>query len=146
MPYDFQESHVDIKRIKGIILSGGPSSVYDKESPKLSKNILSYNVPILGICYGLQLLVEEFNGSVNNFGTGEYGPSKIDIKITDYLFKDIPNTTNVWMSHGDRIDIIPNNWEITSQSENGIIASIQNNDEQIKVHFLPEKHRGFCRH
>ena len=85
LPYDFQEFHIDLNSIKGIVLSGGPSSVYDKESPQLNKKILSCNVPVLGICYGLQLLVEEFGGSVNNFGVGEYGPSEINISIRNYL-------------------------------------------------------------
>ena len=61
LPYDFKESYVDFNNINGIILSGGPSSVYDKSSPKLNQNILSYNLPILGVCYGLQLLIENFN-------------------------------------------------------------------------------------
>ena len=139
IPHDFQESYISLKNIKGIILSGGPSSVYDKESPKLNKKILSYNIPILGICYGLQLLVEEFGGSVNNSSIGEYGPSNIDIVNNDYLFKDIPSSINAWMSHGDRINTMPKDWKVTSQSENGIISSIENHSRNIfGVQFHPE--------
>jgi len=139
LPHDFQESYIDFNSIKGIILSGGPSSVYEKKSPQLNKKLLSYNVPILGICYGLQLLVEKFGGSVNNSKVGEYGPSKIDIKLNDYLFKDITSTMNAWMSHGDRIETMPDNWEITSQSENGIVSSVQNQGNNIfGVQFHPE--------
>ncbi len=139
LPHDFQESYINLKNIKGIILSGGPSSVYDKKSPKLNKNILSYNIPILGICYGLQLLVEEFGGSVNNSSIGEYGPSNIDIVSNDYLFEGIPPNINAWMSHGDRIDTMPNDWQVTSYSQNGIISSIENHTYNIfGVQFHPE--------
>jgi len=131
LPHDFQESYINLKNIKCIILSGGPSSVYDKKSPKLNKNILSYNIPILGICYGLQLLVEEFGGSVNNSSIGEYGPSNIDIVSNDYLFEGIPPNINAWMSHGDRIDTMPNDWQVTSYSQNGIISSIENHTYNI---------------
>ncbi len=139
LPYDFEESYIDLNNIKGVILSGGPSSVYDEESPQFNKKILTYNIPILGICYGLQLLVEEFGGSVNNSSIGEYGPSQININNNDHLFQNIPSNINVWMSHGDRINIMPDNWEITSQSENGIISSIQNIPNNIfGVQFHPE--------
>ena len=139
VPYDFDESYLDVNNIKGIILSGGPSSVYEKQSPKLNKIILSYNTPILGICYGLQLLIEEFNGLVKNLGTGEYGPSMIQIENNNKLFKDISTSTKVWMSHGDRIDSMPSNWEVTSKSENGIISSVQDNNSLIYgVQFHPE--------
>ena len=139
VPYDFDESYLDINNIKGIILSGGPSSVYEKQSPKLNKIILSYNTPILGICYGLQLLIEEFNGLVKNLGTGEYGPSMIQIENNNKLFKDISTSTKVWMSHGDRIDSMPSNWEVTSKSENGIISSVQDKKDLIYgVQFHPE--------
>ena len=60
LPHDFKDSHVDFSKIKGIILSGGPSSVYSKNSPKLNKSLISCKVPILGVCYGLQLLIEHF--------------------------------------------------------------------------------------
>ena len=140
LPYDFQESYIDFKEIEGIILSGGPSSVYDEKSPKLNKNILLYDIPLLGICYGAQLLIEEFGGSVKNLGSGEYGPASIDIKSTNsVLFKNIPNQTDVWMSHGDRIDNMPDDWFVTSKSDNGIIAAVQSNKKDIfGFQFHPE--------
>jgi len=139
LPHDFKSSQVDFHDIKGIILSGGPSSVYDDKSPELNKEILSYGIPVLGICYGLQLLVEQFGGRVNSSGIGEYGPSKINIISNDALFDKIPNNTNVWMSHGDKIEMIPEDWFVTSTSENGIISSIQNQKGNIfGVQFHPE--------
>ena len=140
LPYDFKKSFVNFNEIDGIILSGGPSSVYDKESPKFNNIILKYNIPILGICYGAQLLIEEFGGSVRNLGSGEYGPAQLStIENNSILFKGIAEKADVWMSHGDRIDVMPNDWKVTSKSANGVIASVQSNSQNIfGFQFHPE--------
>jgi len=140
LPYDFKESYIKFDKIKGIILSGGPSSVYDEESPKLNKIILSHKIPLLGICYGAQLLIEEFGGRVKNLGSGEYGPASIDVQESNsILFENIPKKTNVWMSHGDRIDKMPTDWVITSESDNGIIAAVESKNNNIfGFQFHPE--------
>tara|TARA_B100000029_G_scaffold516248_1_gene627967 strand:- start:1853 stop:3391 length:1539 start_codon:yes stop_codon:yes gene_type:complete len=139
LPHDFEFSFLNKYNIKGIILSGGPSSVYDSNAPKLNKKLLKESVPILGVCYGLQLLIEEFKGDVKNLGKGEYGPSKINLKNSSKLFSNISNNSKVWMSHGDRIQNMPAKWDITSMSENGIIASVQSNYSEIYgVQFHPE--------
>ena len=139
LPHDFKESYVDFNSIKGIILSGGPSSVYDESSPKLNENIFIHNIPILGVCYGLQLLIKNFNGNVEGGSLGEYGPSDISIENDSKLFIKITHKSNVWMSHGDRIDKVPNNWLITSKSDNHIIASVENKEGTIYgVQFHPE--------
>ena len=80
------------KNIKAIILSGGPNSVYDKKSPKLNLKILDLNVPILGICYGLQLLVSSFGGSVIHKGHGEYGSAELHVQKNSQLFENLSNT------------------------------------------------------
>jgi len=140
IPYDFKENYISEYNIYGIILSGGPSSVYEKNAPQLNKLIFSYQIPILGICYGLQLLIEEHNGSVKNIGTGEYGQAKVVIKNNDStLFNELPQNFKVWMSHGDKIDKIPDDWSITSLSENDVISSIENLEKQMYgVQFHPE--------
>jgi len=139
LPHNFEESYVDFNNINGIILSGGPSSVYDKSSPNLNKNIFSYNLPILGVCYGLQLLIENFNGTVKSGNIGEYGPSEILLEQDSKLFSDVFSKTNVWMSHGDRIKNMPKDWIITSKSENSVISSVENQDGSIYgVQFHPE--------
>ena len=139
LPHDFKESYVDFDSIRGIILSGGPSSVYDESSPRLNQKILSCNIPILGVCYGLQLLIENFNGTVENGNIGEYGPSQIIVEQTTNLFNGISSKTDVWMSHGDRIEDIPENWIITSKSENSVISSVENKEGSIYgVQFHPE--------
>ena len=139
LPHDFKESYIDFNNIKGIILSGGPSSVYDKSSPTLNQNIFSYNIPILGVCYGLQLLIENFNGIVKSGKIGEYGSSKIIIEQGSKLFTDVSSRTSVWMSYGDRIEDIPKDWKITSKSENSVVSSVENQAENIYgVQFHPE--------
>ena len=139
LPHDFKESYVDFNSIKGIILSGGPSSVYDETSPKLNENIFHHNIPILGVCYGLQLLINFFNGNIKGGTLGEYGPADISIENNSKLFVNISQKTNVWMSHGDRIDKMPNGWSITSKSDNQIISSVENKEGTIYgVQFHPE--------
>ena len=139
IPYDFDESYIKQYNIVGIILSGGPSSVYDKDSPKLNSIIFKYDVPILGICYGLQLLIENNNGSVKNLGTGEYGNAEINLSSKSNLFENISCSFKAWMSHGDKIEKMPNEWKVTSLSENNVISSIENSVKQIYgVQFHPE--------
>ena len=139
LPHDFKTSFINDYNIKGIILSGGPSSVYDSNAPKLNEDLLTRDVPILGVCYGLQLLIEQFKGNVKNLGRGEYGPSEIILKEKSKLFSNISNNSKVWMSLGDRILDMPNKWKITSMSDNGIISSVESHfDDIYGVQFHPE--------
>ena len=129
------------KTLKGIILSGGPNSVYIKNAPVLSKQILDSGVPILGICYGLQLLSYHFKGTVGGGITREYGKTKIHAvsksKVLDGITKDL----TVWMSHGDHIKRLPADFKITSRSENGLISSFESIKNNIYgVQFHPEVH------
>ena len=98
-----------------IILSGGPKSVLDKNSPKLTSNILNLQKPILGICYGMQLLTKTLGGKVKRSTKREYGHTLINIKKKSLIFKGIKkNKIKVWMSHGDNIQKIPNSFSISS--------------------------------
>jgi len=127
------------KNIKGIILSGGPNSVYDKNSPKLNSKILSLNIPILGICYGLQLLLNNMGGNILKGEIAEYGNAIINHTNTNILFKNIPKKIKVWMSHTDRIDNIGTNWNILAKSDNEIISAISHKNKMIyAVQFHPE--------
>ena len=83
-----------------IILSGGPRSVNDKSSPSINEALLQADIPILGICYGLQLLVKGYGGKIESEGNGEYGFATIDIKDKSTLFAGLDNFSKVWMSHG----------------------------------------------
>ena len=86
-----------------IILSGGPSSVFADEAPTFDKNIFDIGVPILGICYGLQLLAHHHDGLVESNGQGEYGFAEIEIDDNKKLFQNVSKTSQVWMSHMDRV-------------------------------------------
>ena len=96
---------------KGIILSGGPASVYASDSYHPDSTIFDLGLPILGICYGMQLIAQHFGGSVIPATSHEYGKAKLDIIVENEIFKDTQNGQIVWMSHGDRVESIPSGFE-----------------------------------
>ncbi len=125
--------------LKGIILSGGPSSVYLKDEKKAANIILNYNVPILGICYGLQLLSHHFKGKVTGGKTREYGRTKVHPTTRSDIFSSVSGAFSVWMSHSDYIEQLPKEFKVTSRSENGLISSFEGKKEKIfGVQFHPE--------
>jgi len=129
--------------IKGVILSGGPSSVIKKDSPLITKNKLEFfikkGIPVLGVCYGLQLLVYLLGGKVSKSKIHEYGYTTINRKAKSVLFEKIPAKLKVWMSHGDSIKRLPLNLKITSLSVNNIISSFEDVKNKIfGVQFHPE--------
>jgi GMP synthase (glutamine-hydrolysing) len=132
----------EIKKINpiGIILSGGPMSVYDEGAPKVDNSIFNLDKPILGICYGMQLICLNSNGLVEPARDREYG--KATLKISDRnnkLFKDVKETSTVWMSHGDYLTEIPDKFKLTATSDSSPICSIANEGEKIYgVQFHPE--------
>ena len=130
---------INNKSLSGIILSGGPNSVKDKKSPKLDKKILELNIPVLGICYGLQLLCKEFEGNIGQSRSREYGHSLINLKNKSKLFLGVRKKNQVWMSHGDHIEKEPKGFIITSLSNKKVISSIENNTKKIfGLQFHPE--------
>ncbi len=131
----------EIRRLnpKAIILSGGPSSVYSKSAPKHDKSIFDMNIPILGICYGLHLLVQHYGGKIETSNIQEYGFDEIKIADKSDLFNGLPDTTKVWMSHADKISKLPENWNIIAESSNGIVAGIENkSNKRYATQFHPE--------
>jgi len=123
-----------------IILSGGPKSVLDKNSPKLNSKIFNLQKPVLGICYGMQLLTKNLGGQVKSSIHREYGHTLINIKKKSLIFKGIKkNRIKVWMSHGDNIKKIPKSFSTSSISDNNIIASIESKKSKIYcLQFHPE--------
>ncbi|MDD4069970.1 MAG: glutamine-hydrolyzing GMP synthase [Candidatus Izemoplasmatales bacterium] len=124
--------------IVGVILSGGPSSVYDDFSPEFNQKILDLNVPILGICYGMQLLVKTFGGKISSASKREYG--KVVIENVEYgeLNRNLSKNTSVWMSHSDYLDEMPKGFTMLSKSKNAI-AMIENQRKRLYgVQFHPE--------
>ncbi len=124
---------------KGIILSGGPMSVYDENSPQVKEEIFKLGVPVLGICYGMQLIAKVFGGRIEPAKNREYGKATIEILSYSDILKNVRNGSVVWMSHGDLITKVPENFEINASTENTQVAAITNKIEQIYgIQFHPE--------
>ena len=131
----------EVKKINptGIILSGGPMSVYDASSPDIDVNILKINVPILGICYGLQLMCKKFGGKVEPAADREYGRATLNLVVDSKLLKDVKNNSRVWMSHGDYLTELPEGFNITAKSDHSPICAISDEERNIYgVQFHPE--------
>jgi GMP synthase (glutamine-hydrolysing) len=138
-PHDVDFSSFQNKNVKGIVLSGGPLSVYDKNAPKLNPEIFDLKVPVLGICYGLQLLCSHFGGKVKQAEYREYGKAKIQILNGVDLFKDVKNNSLVWMSHGDHLTELPEGFGVLGKSDHSPICAISNEHERVYgVQFHPE--------
>lgn len=128
--------HEDIDKIlerkpKGIILSGGPASVYAKGAPTLDKRIFDANIPILGLCYGMQLITHLHGGEVARADKQEFGKANLKLDKKDSLiFKNIPDNTIVWMSHADHVNKMAEGFEIIAHTDSSI-AAIENRDKKI---------------
>ena len=96
----------DLSEVKGFILSGGPESSNIEGNPSIDQHIFDTKKPILGICYGMQVLAHQEEGKIINEGKREFGNAKIDIKQDSVLFKNLDNSSDVWMSHGDHVSAI----------------------------------------
>ena len=144
-PFNFSVSEIILKNPKGIILSGGPSSVYDKNAPYCDSQILELGIPVLGICYGLQLIAKQFGGNVCKTSHREYGLAELIVTKKNHLFNRIPEKSNVWMSHGDKINLLPQDFTVLAKTNNSEIASIANFKKNIfAVQFHPEvKHTQY---
>ena len=135
---------IDLKSIKeknprAIILSGGPSSVFSNDAPDFDIDILNTDIPILGICYGLHLLVHHNGGAVNSTGKGEYGFVEVDFIKGNKITEHMSHRSNVWMSHMDQVNKVPDGWKVIATSSNGIIAGLINqNQNKIATQFHPE--------
>ncbi len=138
-PYNFPVDEILKHKPKGIILSGGPSSVYDEGSPKVNDSLFKLGIPILGICYGLQLIAYKLGGEVDRFAKREYGKAILKIIKDDDLLSGLNSNTVVWMSHGDALVSAPPDFEVIAQTENSPICAIRNREKKIYgVQFHPE--------
>jgi GMP synthase (glutamine-hydrolysing) len=127
------------KSIKGIILSGGPNSIYDVDSPKIDKTILSLGIPILGICYGMQLVVSELGGCVNKSDKKEYGKTEVSFDKSSNICKNLKLKSICRMSHGDSVSKIPEGFTRIASSKNTEYAAIENVEKNIYLlQFHPE--------
>jgi GMP synthase (glutamine-hydrolysing) len=103
-PPDVSPDVLKKHRLKGIVLSGGPASVYQRRAPTCDPKLFDLNVPILGICYGMQLGAKILGSKVGAATDREYGRTEMHVKDGDKLFRGVPRDTQVWMSHGDKVD------------------------------------------
>ena len=135
----FSETADKIKKLspQGIILSGGPKSIYERNAPKPDNNIFSSEIPIIGICYGAQLIAHLFGGDVRKARAGEYGRTRLTVKNRDKIFSNLPENFNVWMSHGDRIEKLPQNFTIDATSDESPISAFHYKNI-FAVQFHPE--------
>jgi len=136
--------HISVHAIRklnpeGIILSGGPSSIYAKNSPKIDKAIFDLGLPVLGICYGMQFMIAALGGTVTQARKREYGFAELRIKQAQGLFKGIPANTVCWMSHGDSITKLPRGFKATAATDNTRYAATANPRKRFYgVQFHPE--------
>lgn len=140
VPHTVTAEEIKRRKPKGIILSGGPASVYAEKAPSLDTEIYELGIPILGICYGMQLMARDLGGRVEKTGKSEYGPTSLRVTAEDsVLFKDLPEEQTVWMSHRDSVVGLREGFKVTSVTEGSVIASFENPEKGFyAVQFHPE--------
>ncbi|MEW6703176.1 MAG: glutamine-hydrolyzing GMP synthase, partial [Bacteroidota bacterium] len=124
--HSFTIEKIKEEKPAGIILSGGPMSVNDVGSPKISKEIFELGIPILGICYGLQLMSKVLGGKVEPADDREYGKAHLEILEDEILFQGVKNSSVIWMSHGDYVTELPEGFHVTAKTENSPLCAISN--------------------
>ena len=133
----------NLDTVEAIILSGGPASVYEKDAPKADLKVWQMKVPILGICYGMQLIAKELGGKVQHSKNREYGLADIEVKTKSLLFLGLKTRMPVWMSHGDKLTKLPKGFKVVASSKNCHNAAIVNEERNIYgVQFHPEVHHS----
>jgi GMP synthase (glutamine-hydrolysing) len=139
VPWDTPPEQLSHLKVKAFILSGGPASVYDEGAPTLPDYVINSGLPILGICYGMQLLTHALGGRVAPSLAREYGHAMLDVtEASSPLFHDLPSTLPVWMSHGDRIEELPPGFRAIAQSANAPVAGMADDQGRLAIQFHPE--------
>ena len=139
LPHDTPWAEIERRRPKAIILSGGPASVYDEGAPHPDPGIWSGDIPVLGICYGAQLMARELGGDVLPANRREYGPALVSITDSDGLFTGLERDQPVWMSHGDSITRLPDGFRATARSESNEFAGLVDSVRGLYgIQFHPE--------
>lgn len=142
-PFNISEEQLQTLAPKGIILSGSPSSVYAEDAPIPSFDVFNQGVPVLGVCYGLQLVAHTFGGAVDKAARREFGRALLHIDESGELFDGVAQDSQVWMSHGDSLTRFPENFHVIAHTDNAPICAIRHNDRPIyAVQFHPEVHHS----
>ncbi|MFQ5477254.1 MAG: glutamine-hydrolyzing GMP synthase [Candidatus Binatia bacterium] len=140
-PYNVTAERIHGGPVAGLILSGGPASIYDQAAPRPDPALLELELPMLGICYGMGVLARADGGSVSGASKREYGPAQLELLSRGDLFADFPDSSRpvVWMSHADRIEKAPEGWEVIAASSNAPMAALRRLDgRRYAVQFHPE--------
>lgn len=138
-PYTMSIDDIKKKDPKGIILTGGPNSVYDMASPHYDKELFQCGIPILGICYGAQLMAWSLGGQVKTAPVSEYGKTEVTVTSRKTLMKDVSDTTIAWMSHTDYIEKVPEGFEITAHTPVCPVAAFECDERKLyATQFHPE--------
>lgn len=138
-PYTMPLEEIKALEPKGIIFTGGPNSVYDEESPHIAKEIFEMNIPILGICYGSQLMAYTLGGNVETAPVSEYGHTEVSVDTADVLFEGVSPKTVCWMSHTDYISNVPEGFKITAHTPVCPVAAMSNPERKLyATQFHPE--------
>jgi GMP synthase (glutamine-hydrolysing) len=139
MPFDTPASEIAAMKPNGLILSGGPASVYDKGAPQVDPGIFSLGVPVLGICYGLMLIAHHLGGRVVFTGRREYGAGVLHIAKQSELFDGLGNQLDVWNSHGDEVTALPEGFRVVGTTEGCDFAAVENPRRKLfGLQFHPE--------
>lgn len=139
LSYRTSAEHLRQLNPKGIILSGGPNSVYDEFAPKCDPEIWHLGIPILGVCYGMQLMVQQLGGEVARAERGEYGKASLAIDDPTDLLTNVEDNSTMWMSHGDSCIILPEGFAVLAHTENTPQAAIAHHEKKLYgVQFHPE--------
>lgn len=142
-PYSISREDLVALSPKGIVLSGGPSSVYAADAPIPSFDVFALGVPVLGICYGLQLIAHTLGGAVDKAARREFGRAFVYVDDANDLFHGISPSTQVWMSHGDHLTAVPPGFDRIAHTDNAPICAIRNKERGIwGVQFHPEVHHS----
>ncbi len=138
-PFNISIEKITGKNPKGIVLSGGPMSVYEEASPMIHSSVFELGIPVLGICYGQQLIAYLLGGEVDKAVKREYGKAVLLIDKSEDLFNGVSDRSVVWMSHGDRLEKIPENFEVIAHTDNSPLAAIKEKKRKIYgIQFHPE--------
>jgi GMP synthase (glutamine-hydrolysing) len=138
-PPDIDLATIKALKPEGIILSGGPASIYEKGSPRVDNGIFDLNIPVLGICYGLQFMIDALGGEVVRAEKREYGFAELQIRRLEGIFTGIEKETRCWMSHGDTIGKLPKGFRITASTPNTAVAAAEHPGKRFYgLQFHPE--------
>jgi len=131
LPHTAKAADLVTRSPKGIVLSGGPDSVYGRGAPRVDPAILRLGMPVLGICYGMHLMGRHLGGEVRRSGGGEYGHAELRVRAGSHLLRGMPSRTQVWMSHGDSVDRLPPGFKVTATTRTTRVAAMEDRRRRL---------------